>query len=147
MATSKKKAIRNVFFNTSFYVGLNNPSDSLRTRATKILRKLGTFDHNSFTSNFVFLEAITVISQKIGRNIAIDFYEKAIQSVREIKIDLELEERTWSIFKSIQNKDVSYVDCSILAVIEEFRIDTLVTFDKHFDKFQKDFSFQLLGLE
>lgn len=144
MAVSKKRGVPKVFFDTSFYVALNNPSDSLRPRAKTLLQHLSTFDHNSFSSNFVFLETVTVLSQKIGRNVAINFYENAVSGVNEIKINENLEERTWRIFKSIQNKDVSYVDCSILATIEEFRIGTLVTFDRHFDTFQSDFSFTVL---
>lgn len=147
MAMSRERPISNVFFDTSFYVAINNPSDSLHNKAKKVLQHLGTIDHSSFSSNFVFLEAVTVISQKIGRNVAINFYEKAIQSVREIKINADLEKQTWEVFKSIENKDISYVDCSILAVIEEFKIDTLATFDKHFDAFQKDFLFQILDFE
>jgi predicted nucleic acid-binding protein len=61
-------------------------------------------------------------------------------------INRKLEEETWKIFASIKDKNFSYVDASILAVMKKEKISHLLSFDAGFKNLQEQFKFQLIGV-
>lgn len=136
-----------IFFDTSFYVAINHKSDSLHHEAIRLAQTLTKFDHQDYTSNFVLLETLTVLSQKENRLAAILFRDNELAYTNLIRISAQLENKSWEIFKQIKNKNISYVDCSILAVIKNHKIDQLVTFDKHFQPFRKEYNFTILPIQ
>lgn len=131
-----------VFIDSSYYCALVNSEDSLHKKSLKYINSL----ENSYTSNFVLLESYTVISQKAGKTTAVKFGER-MQSQSNTSILLvtpNVEHLSWEIFKSINNKNLSYVDCSILALLQINKINTLLSFDSHFKPFENQFNFKLL---
>lgn len=97
------------------------------------------------TSNLVFLETVTVLSQRVGRDVAIDAGNelKFSPSLRLVEVDASLQERTWQIFQEIDQKNISFVDCSILAVLESYGIEYLLTFDTDdFAGLQEEYGFE-----
>lgn len=95
-------------------------------------------------SSFILLEVATILSQRAGKALAI----KAVQRLRNpddftfIQNTKKLEETSWEIFQKIPNKNMSFVDCSILAILKQERIPSLLTFDKtDFATFEKDYNF------
>lgn len=131
-----------VFIDSSYYCALVNSEDSLHKKSLKYINSL----ENSYTSNFILLESYTVISQKAGKTTAVKFGEK-MQSQSNTSILLvtpNVEHLSWEIFKSINNKNLSYVDCSILALLQINKINTLLSFDSHFKPFEKQFNFNVL---
>ncbi len=57
-------------------------------------------------------------------------------------ITFELQQATWKVFKGTKQKNISFVDCSILACMEAEGINKLLTFDrKDFKVLQKHHRF------
>lgn len=138
--------IQLLFIDTNYLCAYYNKLDSLHDKAKKISPSLKEF--NVIISNFILLESYTVISQRVSKKYALlfkkDMYNQKFYSI--FWIDKMLEQETWDIFASIKDKNFSYVDASILAVIKKGGINQLLSFDKGFSQFQKEFKFTLMGL-
>ena len=134
-----------LFIDTNYLCAYYNKLDSLHEKAKKLFPKLSKF--NIVISNFILLECYTIISQRVSKNHAITFKEDmhTQKYYRIVWIDKMLEQETWHIFASIKNKNFSYVDASILAILKKEKISHLLSFDTSFAQLQSNFGFTLVG--
>ena len=137
--------IRSLFVDTNYLCSLYNKSDSLHEKAKHIFPSLHEF--RIAISNFILLESYTVISQRVSKNFAIafkeDMYNEKYYSIYWMQKSLE--DEVWDIFRSIKDKNFSYVDASILAVMKKEKIRNLLSFDTSFVQLKKPFGFTLVG--
>lgn len=134
-----------VFIDSSYLIALFNPADTLHIKAKKITETLYQSAYSHVISNFIFLEVVTVLSQRQGRKSAFEVGTSLLSTphIEIIHIDTKLQHETWDIFHSVELKDVSFVDCSIIATMNAEGITTLLTFDMQFKKLQKNHRFSL----
>jgi predicted nucleic acid-binding protein len=133
-----------VFVDSNFFIALLNKEDSLHAEAMAISKELAAKNISYAISNLVFAEIVTVTSMKAGRATAVQGGEKLINSsrVRVAYIDENLHKESWDIFQQTEQKNISFVDCSIIAAMESEGITEILTFDrKDFTKLQKKFRF------
>lgn len=134
-----------IFIDANVLCGLFNNKDSLHEKSKKTIESLR---ESAFAiSNFILLECYTIISQRTSKTHSIRFREYMLTNKQYeiLWIDQKLEEDTWTIFQSIKDKNFSYVDASILAVIKKGKISHLLSFDAGFTQLQKKFGFTLIG--
>ncbi len=133
-----------LFVDTNYLCAFYNESDSLHKKAKDFSLSLQKF--HVIISNFILLESYTILSQRVSKNHALifkkDMYSKKYYSI--YWITKALEEQVWNTFISIKNKNFSYVDASIIAVMQKEKIKHLLSFDKSFEKLQKQFGFTLV---
>ncbi|HLA49387.1 MAG TPA: PIN domain-containing protein [Candidatus Saccharimonadales bacterium] len=137
-----------VFVDSNFLIALYNRSDSLHGRAAKIANQLDRDRSQLYISNYVLLEVLTVLSQRVGRATAISAGQSILSEpqIAKIHIDEGLNTLSWRTFRNIKAKNVGFVDCSILAVMGESGIKQLLTFDSSdFGPLCKEFGFSLIG--
>lgn len=134
-----------LFADTSYLCSFYNKSDSLHEKSKKISPLLKKFQ--VVLSNFVLLECYTVLSQRVSKQHALSFKEDIYDEkyYHIYWIDKMLEKQVWDIFASIRDKNFSYVDSSILAVIKREKISHLLSFDAGFAQLQNNFGFTLIG--
>lgn len=134
-----------VFVDSNYFIAFFNPADSLHRQAADIGRKLNSEDTQLVISNLVFLEVVTVLSQKMSREVAVwvgDYFTVSPQ-VKLLHVDEMLQIEAWTIFKQTPLKNISFVDCSIIACMKKERIVDLLTFDKKdFRQLQERFHFK-----
>lgn len=123
-----------IFVDTSVLVALNNTLDSTYLRALELSKSFVNDTVELVTSNHVIAETLTVLSQKVSHDIAIEFNEKWAPKMEVIHIDEELEEAAFDIFKKIKSKNVSFVDCTSFALMRHLKISKVFTFDMDFKK-------------
>lgn len=140
--------ISRLFIDSSFFVALYNPLDNQHQKAIKIAKGLeGNKELEPIISNFIFSETVTILSQKVSRRNAVAAGTKLSSGNSLIYINQLLEQKTWEIFQKIDRKNMSFVDCSILAIMQLEGINSLLTFDgKDFKSLQKVYSFKLYPL-
>lgn len=139
-----QKNDKGVFVDSNYFIALFNPVDTFHERARLIGEGISTQDISLVISNFIFLEILTVVSQKVGKYAAVEAGNKIKKNplIESIHIDEFLQEKSWEIFQEIKRKDVSFVDCSILAVMKIEGIKELLTFDiSDFEPLQKQYKF------
>ena len=136
---------KSIVVDTNVICALYNPHDSLYEKAQKIKPILK--EYRPIISNFILLEIYTILSQRISKKFSVEFgtniYKDQVFTV--VWIDRKTEKDVWTIFKSLKDKNFSYVDASILAVLKIEKISHLLSFDTGFAQFQKPFGFTLVG--
>lgn len=135
-----------IFIDSNFFCALYNPVDSQHQKAVKIAAILRKENPLLFISNFVFLEVVTIISQRIGKQAAVQIGGHLMDEnkVKMININPQLNRQTWEFFQQIKNKNISFVDVSIPIVLSAEGIKNFLTFDvDHFKILQRYFPFKL----
>lgn len=133
-----------LFIDANYFCALYNKEDSLHDKAASLSYSLR--DYYLVVSNFVLVETYTILSQRVSKDLVKNFRKHIfVKGNYEIVwIDQILEEKVWEIFKSIKDKNFSYVDASILAIIQKGEIKNLLSFDESFKKLEKRFNFTLI---
>ena len=123
-----------IFVDASYYISLLKPSDSNHEQALVMAKHHK--DEELMTSQAVLGEVATVGSQRYSKDATIAFIEGIVRTgTTTIVLERqELVDRAWEIFKSIKSKNISWVDCYSKAIIEAYKIETVLTFDKDFQK-------------
>lgn len=139
---------RQVFIDSNYFVAFFNVHDSLHQRAVTLARKLESGKITIVVSNFIFLEVVTVLAQRVGKASAarVGRYLLEDSRIKTIHIDTVLQSDSWRIFQKIKDKNISFVDCSILAVMRAEYITDLLTFDEaDFKKLKRNYRFHLFS--
>lgn len=121
-----------VFVDADAFVALAKDQDSHHDRALKLLDRLIGHHARFITSNYVIAESITVISQRVGHANALQFIEqiKSEQNIFLVHwITPQIEEHAIAIFKKQSSKNVSFVDCTNMAILSLLHIDAIFSFD------------------
>ncbi|MCJ7739847.1 PIN domain-containing protein [Candidatus Microgenomates bacterium] len=119
------------------FVALSKNDDSNSAKAQQILSILKLQKTKLYTSNYVFSESITVISKKVSHSGAISFIEvmkSPLNPFSFIWLDETIENMALKIFKQQTSKNVSFVDCTNMAVMEHYHLDTIFSFDEIYRK-------------
>ncbi len=133
-----------IFVDSNFLIALNNPSDSLYERSLFKSREIEKEQITVVISNFIVIETVTVLSQRAGRKIAIEAGKRLIESgdYEIIEIAETRFQQSWSIFQDIAKKNMSFVDCSSIAVMQAEGINKFLTFNtEDFASLRKKYSF------
>lgn len=121
-----------IFGDASAIVSLYDDSDPNYQKAQEVVIK---FSAGKFiTSNFVFAEIVTILSQRMGKQPSIIAGEELIRSYTIIKLTDNIETLAWEIFKKQTLKNISFVDCTTFALYQEGVFDSVFTFDRDFKK-------------
>lgn len=136
---------KRVFIDSNVLCGLFNNKDALHQKSENAIIFLK--ESEFLISNFILLECYTIISQRTSKENAIHFrnYMFANRQYEIFWIDRNFEQDAWKIFSSIKDKNFSYVDASILAVMKKEKIGHLLSFDTGFQNLQHEFKFKLIG--
>ena len=130
-----------IFVDTSAFVAIHDSKDPHYDSSQKIIEKLIPQKASLITTNYVLTESDTVISQKVGKDKAISFKESFDPSILIVRVEEELEEAAWQIFKEIKSKNVSFIDCTSFAIMKSYGVREAFAFDEDFKKA----GFRLLG--
>ncbi len=86
-----------------------------------------------FISNIVEGEVLTVLSMKLGIKIANNCGE-FLKKLNIIFVDENITQKAREVFKKRTSKNLSFFDCTSFAVVKEFNIDQVFSFDRDFKK-------------
>lgn len=132
--------IKKLLIDADAFVALNNKSDANYAKAIEISNFLVSHKIELFTSDPAFGEAITVISQNVGLENAINFAEEILTSPIEIiEVDAGLRRLALEIFKKQKSKNSRFTDCINMAILENKGLDTIFSFDRQYkvNKFKR----------
>ncbi len=136
----------NILTDSNYFYALLNPFDSLHEKAIYLSQKIKEDNATLFVNEYIILETLTIISQRINKQLAIDLGNSFLKEdgVSLIYVNEKIFQNTWKIFKQNINKDMSFADCSLIATIQDRPIDALLTFDlTDFKQLQIPYHFNL----
>lgn len=128
---------KTILVDSDIFVAINKSDDTNHVRAKKILESLFAQQVCFVTTNYIFSEVVTVLSQKVGHASAVKFISdiKTPQSDLEVYwISLEIEEEAIEIFKEQTSKNTSFVDCINMAALQHNKWDSVFSFDNIYKK-------------
>ena len=125
-----------ILVDTGAWLALEDRSDQFHSQAIKIADSLKQKHIPWITSEYVFLETVTLIRFRVSHQAAILFGEAILQSrlVEVVEIDALLRQRTWQLFKQYNDKKFSFVDCSSFVLMQARNLKQVFSFDHHFDQ-------------
>lgn len=120
----------NLFTDTSSLVALYSPLDINHEKALSLAEKYKNCSY--MISDYVFTEVVTIISQKVGKDESIKVGELLRNFYTWIKVDDNIIDAAWVIFKKQKSKNVSFVDCTTFAIYQDGLFDKAFSFDSDF---------------
>ena len=127
-----------IFLDSSYIVAYYNENDENHDKAIHLMNELTSGTYGEFIiSDYIFDEIVTVAlirlkelaKIKIGNDV--QFFSN-ILSVEENVFDF-----SWDIFAKQKNTKFSFTDCSIIALMREYKIRDIATFDEDFKKIKE----------
>ena len=135
-----------VFIDSSVFIALLNKDDSLHKKAVDLIKNMQENGLEPITSNFVLNEVITVLSLRVNKKTALFFAEFSHakdSALNVISVGEKIENKAIDYLKKIKSKNISFCDCTILAILDLFEIKNIATFDKDFNI--KDANFKIIN--
>ncbi|SRR6266404_1481230 len=126
-----------VFVDSDAFVAAVKQADTTHEKAQILFQQLKEKEALLITSNYVFSETVTVLSQKMGHDAAVGYIDsmKSTENVFLIKwIDEQIEEVALEIFKRQTSKNTSFVDCTNMAFLKMHEFDAIFSFDEVYRK-------------
>ncbi|HMO78224.1 MAG TPA: PIN domain-containing protein [Candidatus Paceibacterota bacterium] len=119
-------ATKAIIFDSNVWVGYFNLADTTHTQAVKYFKKYS--NHTVVLTEYVLLEVATVLKEKIGYAATNNIISALLQT-ENIKLlpSSEYFSITLKKFLAFEDKHLSFVDVSLLALADNFKI---ITFDK-----------------
>ncbi|MBI5226695.1 type II toxin-antitoxin system VapC family toxin [Candidatus Micrarchaeota archaeon] len=124
-----------VFLDTGVLVAAYNAQDTERSRAQGILQRIFQGEWGSaYTSENVIDEAVTLLfARSKNRTLAQSFLKKCLESQSLFEIlGVGGEDFANTADEFLKQKELSFTDCSILALMRKHGIRNLATFDAGF---------------
>lgn len=86
------------------------------------------------TTDFVVDETLTLVRMRMGLDAASAWWRQVDASVRVRweRIESDRFERARQLFFQYRDKDLSFTDCTSVAVMRELKLSTVITTDRHF---------------
>ena len=123
-----------IFIDTSVFVAFIVEKDTNHEKAVSLMEEIVDGEHGTaITSGYVFDETVTVVlirSKSLGSAVRTGNLIK--ESMQVIDVDSIFFEASWNRFRGQKRNKFSFIDCTILEVVESNHIDEVATFDKEF---------------
>jgi predicted nucleic acid-binding protein len=125
-----------VFFDTGAWVALADPHDQFRSVARSYFQSIGR-DTQLITSNYVIQEAVTYLVYHGSRRHVRPMREmlgasESLGWLSTVWVSSEIHDAAWRVFDQFGDQELSFVDCSSIAICRLLNIDTAFGFDRHF---------------
>lgn len=122
-----------IFIDTSALYAMYNTSDPLHEKSMVSLNNIPD-EAELITSSDVVGETLTLLSMRLSKTDALEFYNGVLFGIETVIVDLEIFNDAISLFKKVKSKNVSFVDCTSFVICKNQKFDLAFTFDKHFAK-------------
>lgn len=135
MFTRLNDAPNKIFVDADAIVSLAIVADKNHQKAVEINELIQRLKIKTYISNLAMGEAITVISQESGIEVATKVGEEIINGgVIVIYTDREQSEKGLVRFSKQTSKNSRFTDVVNMIMMDELKIDTIFSFDKHYLK-------------
>ena len=124
-----------VFADTSALFALVAPDDLHAPEADRLWQSFTRTDPTLVSTNYVWLEALTLLQRRSGMGAARAFLQNVAPLIQWIWVDREVHDAAVDRLLQIDHRGVSLVDCASFEVMQREGIDRVFAFDPHFAEF------------
>jgi len=126
-----------VFIDTAILLAVYDKDDRYHQRSKELIKNALTGNLGKpYTSDYIIDEAITTLLARTRQHkIAVELGKYLIGSQRMTKLTVgeDVFAAAWKKFKGLEDKGLSFTDCTSLALTEKHGIKQIMSFDCGFD--------------
>ena len=128
-----------LLLDSSFIVAYSNEADINHTKALQITKEIDTGKYGTAViTDYIFDEVATVMLIKTKNLTKVaELGETLINAAILLRIDEDLFNHAWKIFKEQKKPSLSFTDCTSIAACKTSGISNIATFDKDFQELTK----------
>lgn len=124
-----------ILFDSDALFALYVVGDFHHVKAKETFKRLLKKEADFFVSNLVIQETATVLSYKLGQELALDFLKRFSKTgIKQVFVNQALEAKAWEVFKKQQKKGISFVDCASVVLYKDFKMDKIFSFDRFYKR-------------
>ena len=121
-----------VFADTSALYSLMDADDQDHTAAGEVWARLVLRGEALITSNYVLVETIALVQNRMGPAAVRDFQDGITPLLRVLWIDSDVHAQAVAAVLTAGRRRLSLVDCTSFALMRRQGLDTAFAFDRHF---------------
>ena len=123
-----------IFIDTSALIALADRSDQYHRRATTLLQAMRAAEWH--TSTYILDETITRLRFVAGVHVAVKVAESLWESrlYRIHPVDQRIERAALAVLKKFSDQQLSFTDCTTIALMEHVGLERIFAFDDDFRK-------------
>jgi predicted nucleic acid-binding protein len=131
-----------LFVDTAGWIACADAGDPVHTQARAARDRALKAGQPLLTTDYVVDESLTLIRMRLGVSSAAAWWQQISASarLRWERIDGERFELARSLFFRYRDKEFSFTDCTSFVVMQQLRLESALTTDRHF----RQMGFQLL---
>lgn len=125
-----------VFVDTGGWMACADQADPVHGQSRAARDAVLKSGQTLITTDFVLDETLTLIRFRLGLRAANSWWQQIDGSarLRWERIDGDHFERARALFFHYRDKDLSFTDCTSIAVMRELKLSTVITTDRHFQQ-------------
>ncbi len=128
-----------IFIDTSAFLALVNEKDKNHAAAMQFLEEIKNGKirvKKIITSDYIIDETLTRIRYSVGHNEAVEWGNDILASrvIEKIEIGSEIFGYAWELFRTYNDKKLSFTDCTSFALMKKRGIEKAFSFDGDFEK-------------
>lgn len=125
-----------LFADSAGWMAAYDAHDKYHAMAKAALQNLSDQKVTFIVTDYVVAESITLMRGRLGHVRAVAFGDWLLQAphVRLMRIDADLWNEAWGLFKMFDDKEFSFTDCASFTVMRRQRLRDAFTFDRHFEQ-------------
>lgn len=127
-----------IFIDTSALLPILNQDDVDFPEAERIWERLAAEQTELVTSNYVLVESLALIQNRLGMDAVRDFQESFVPLFQVVWVTEALHQMGVAALLAANRRQLSLVDCVSFAVCRQRQIEQVFAFDEHF--FEQGFS-------
>ena len=129
-----------IFADTSAFYALLGRSDKNHKTASVLWPNLLDINITLLTTNYVVLETIELLQNKIGFEAANSWYKHILGILDVLWIDAETKEKGYALWLNLGRRRLGLVDCVSFVTMHQNQIEKAFCFKPHFE----DHGFEIL---
>ena len=123
-----------VFVDTSGYFSLLDSDEKNHETARQIWERLLKNDDILITSNYVLIETVALVQNRLGMAAVTDFYDNFIPLTEITWVDQQMHQAGVAALLTANRRKLSLVDCISFETCRQLGIRDVFTFDQHFQE-------------
>ena len=128
-----------IFVDTSAFLALVNDKDKNHIAAKELLEDIKNGKiriKKIITSDYIIDETLTRIRYSVGHKEAVEWGKDILASkvIEKPGIDKEIFGSAWELFRTYEDKKLSFTDCTSFALMKKKGIEKAFSFDEDFKR-------------
>ena len=121
-----------VFVDSSAFYSAIDGSDEFHEKSKQTFEMLFSQKQDFVTSNYVVVETLTLLQNRLGISDARNFSKYIIPLIKIIWVEEWMHEAGLNAMLTAGKRKLSLVDCVSFEIMRRLGIETAFTFDRHF---------------